>query len=245
MSGKLAHHYAHRGFHDKPYVPENSMAAFEAAVRHGFPVEVDVHLISDGSLVVFHDEDLERETGAKGRIEEETMESLARLRLEGTDEKIPSFDEVLDMFEGTGLPLLIELKAAQGNHRQLAARVCDRLQKYTGEYVIESFDPRVLLEIRKISPDTSVGQLAQDFLRNREGLPLYQAVILTNMMFNVKTSPDFIAYRYEDVNVRASRSAIRHGTPAAVWTIKNITDYNNALEAGFVPIFEQFDPLGD
>ena len=245
MSGKLAHHYAHRGFHDKPAVPENSMAAFEAAVSHGFPVEFDVHLISDGGLVVFHDEDLERETGVKGRIEDRTLSDLTKLRLEGTDETIPTFDEVLDLFGHTGLPLLIELKAAGGNHRALADKVCARLQKYTGEYVVESFDPRVLIEIRKIASDTAVGQLAQDFIRNREGLPFYQAVILTNMMFNVKISPDFIAYRYEDINVRAAKSAIRRKVPTAVWTIRNPADYRKAKEAGLVPIFEQFDPLSD
>ena len=68
MKYKLAHHYAHRGFHDKPAIPENSMAAFSRAAEHGFPVEFDVHLLSDGGLAVFHDEDLERETGVKGRM---------------------------------------------------------------------------------------------------------------------------------------------------------------------------------
>ncbi|MCR5687201.1 MAG: hypothetical protein K6G58_04205 [Lachnospiraceae bacterium] len=239
---KLAEHYAHRGFHDKPRIPENSMAAFENAVKHGFPVEFDVHLLSDGGLAVFHDEDLGRETGESGRIEDESLESLGRFRLEGTDERIPAFDEVLDLFEGTGLPLLIELKASRGNHKSLADAVCERLKRYKGEYVIESFDPRVLMEVRKIAGDTAVGQLSQDFIRNREGLSFYQAVILTNMMFNVKIRPEFIAYRFEDVNRPAARSAIKRGIPAAVWTIRNIDDYRRAKESGMVPIFEQFNP---
>ncbi|MCR5673250.1 MAG: glycerophosphodiester phosphodiesterase, partial [Lachnospiraceae bacterium] len=193
MAEHLAYHYAHRGFHRRPNVPENSMAAFEAAVRHGFPVEFDVHLISDGGLVVFHDEDLERMAGVKGKIEDETIVSIERLRLGGTDEKIPTFDEVLDLFEYAELPLLIELKAAGGNHKELADKVVQRLKEYPGKFVIESFDPRVLTETRKIAPDITVGQLAQNFIKNREGLPFYQAVILTNMMFNVTNRPDFIA----------------------------------------------------
>ena len=242
MNDILAKHYAHRGFHDKPSIPENSMAAFLRAVSHGFPVEFDVHLISDGGLVVFHDEDLERECGVKGVIEDETMAGLEKYRLEGTDEKIPSFDEVLDLFEDTKLPLLIELKASGGNHAALADKVCERLKSYTGKYVIESFDPRVLLAVRKKAPGTAVGQLAQNFLRRREGLPLYQAVILTNMMFNPLSRPEFIAYRYEDINDIAVRSAIKRGKRTAVWTINNITDYRKATKAGMVPIFEQFDP---
>ena len=63
---RLADRYAHRGYHDKPDIPENSMAAFRRAAAHGLAVEFDVHLIADGSLVIFHDEQLERETGVKG-----------------------------------------------------------------------------------------------------------------------------------------------------------------------------------
>ena len=177
----LAKHYAHRGFHKKPEIPENSMAAFRRAVEHGFPSEFDVHLIADGTLVVFHDEDLERETGVKGQIEDYDLTNLRQLRLEGTDEMIPTFDEVLDLYEDTGLPLLIELKVARGNYRALTEAVCRRLDTYRGDFVIESFDPRALMVLRKIRPDIIRGQLAQNFIKNREGLPFYQAVLLTNL----------------------------------------------------------------
>ena len=242
MKGQLAHHYAHRGFHDKPTIPENSMAAFRRAIEHGFPVEFDVHLLSDGTLAVFHDEDLERQTGVKGRIEDETLSGLEKFRLEGTDERIPTFDEVLELFEDTKLPLLIELKPSRGNHVALADKACARLKDYTGEYVIESFDPRALVEVRRTAPENAVGQLSQDFIKNREGLPLYQAVILKNMLYNLKVKPDFIAYRYDDISCAAPQKAIKRGIPAAVWTIDNIKDYNDAVKAGLVPIFEQFDP---
>ena len=52
--------YAHRGYHDKPAVPENSLAAFKRAIARGWGAELDVHLIKDGTLVVFHDSELER-----------------------------------------------------------------------------------------------------------------------------------------------------------------------------------------
>ena len=83
------------------------MAAFRRAVEYGLPSEFDVHLIADGSLVIFHEEDLERQTGVKGKIEAYDLTNLRKLRLEGTDEMIPTFDEVLDLYEDTGLPLLI------------------------------------------------------------------------------------------------------------------------------------------
>ena len=42
--------YAHRGFHDKPVIPENSLPAFRRAIEHGFGAELDVHLLKDGTL---------------------------------------------------------------------------------------------------------------------------------------------------------------------------------------------------
>ena len=56
--------YAHRGLYDKAAgIPENSLSAFSRAVAHGFGVELDVHLLRDGSLAVFHDSDIRRMTG--------------------------------------------------------------------------------------------------------------------------------------------------------------------------------------
>jgi glycerophosphoryl diester phosphodiesterase len=239
----LARHYAHRGYHCKPEIPENSMAAFRRAAEHGFPSEFDVHLIADGSLVVFHDDDLERETGVKGQIEDYDITNLSRLRLEGTDEHIPTLDEVLDLYENTGLPLLIELKVARGNYRKLTEAVCRRLDRYTGPYVIESFDPRALMVLRQIRPEIIRGQLAQNFIKNREGLPYYQAVLLTNLAFNAVVKPDFIAYRFTDRMVPAMRRAARKkGMAEAMWTIRTPKDYMTAVKEGCTPIFEQFDP---
>lgn len=240
---KLPEHYAHRGYHDKPHIPENSMAAFRRAVEHGFPAEFDVHLIADGSLVVFHDESLERETGVRGEIEDYDLVNLSRLRLEGTDEHIPTLDEVLDLYEHTGLPLLIELKVARGNYRELTEAVCKRLDSYTGEYVVESFDPRALMVLRRIRPEVRRGQLAQNFIKTREGLPYYQAVLLTNLAFNKLVQPDFIAYRFTDRMVPAlRRSARKKGIAEVMWTIKTPEDYRTAVREGCVPVFEQFDP---
>ena len=240
---KLAERYAHRGYHDKPHIPENSMAAFRRALEHGFSVEFDVHLIADGSLVVFHDESLERETGASGEIEDYDIVNLKKLRLEGTDEQIPTLDEVLDLYEDSGLPVLIELKVARGNYRALTEAVCRRLDSYKGEYVIESFDPRALMVLSRIRPEIRRGQLAQNFIKNREGLPFYQAVLLTNLFFNRIARPDFIAYRFSDRMVPAlSRAARKKGIPEAMWTIKTPEDYKTAVREGCVPIFEQLDP---
>ena len=240
---KLAEYYAHRGYHDKPQIPENSLAAFRRAVEYGLPSEFDVHLIADGSLVVFHDEDLERQTGVKGSIEAYDISNLRKLRLEGTDEMIPTFDEVLEIYEDTGLPLLIELKCVNRNYKALTKAVAERLDSYKGEYVIESFDPRVINEYRKLRPEVIRGQLSQNFFRKREGLPFYQVVLLTNLILNLITKPDFIAYKFSDRDTPALRWLIdRLGFPEISWTVQTGEEFRTAQKDGSVPVFEQITP---
>ena len=68
-------HYAHRGLHGNG-IPENSMAAFRLALEKGYGIELDVHLLKDGTLAVIHDSALKRTTGAEGRIEDLTKAQL-------------------------------------------------------------------------------------------------------------------------------------------------------------------------
>ena len=102
--------YAHRGYHDKPRIPENSMAAFRRAIENGFGAELDVHLMKDGRLAVIHDASLKRTAGADVLVEDLTAEELKTYRLEGTDEQIPLLEEVLELFQDL-TPLIIELNA--------------------------------------------------------------------------------------------------------------------------------------
>ena len=118
--------YAHRGLHS-PGVPENSLAAFRAAVEHGYGAELDVHLLRDGGLAVIHDSLLVRTTGQEGRVEELTTEELTNYRLEGTEETIPTFDQVLKVFGGK-TPLIIELKPEGGNHKALCMAACAAME---------------------------------------------------------------------------------------------------------------------
>lgn len=239
----LAEHYAHRGYYKKPDIPENSLPAFRRAIEYGLGSEFDVHLIADGSLVIFHDEYLNRETGAPGEIEDYTLEELRKLRLEGTDELIPTFDELLDLYEDTGIPIMVELKPNRGNHKELAEAVVKRLDTYKGPFALESFDPRAVLAVRRLRPGFTRGQLAQDFLRKREGFPLRTAVALTYCAFNVLTKPHFIAYKYEHRNNKALMKMVENGKHIEVlWTVATVRGYEETMKKGIVPIFEKIEP---
>ena len=238
----LGKRYAHRGWHDKPAIPENSLPAFRRALDRGWGAELDVHLLKDGTLAVFHDSDLRRCTGEKGDIEDLDREGLARLRLEGTEEPVPLFDEVLALFEGKA-PLIIELKSHKGNHRALTEAVIARLDRYRGDCCVESFDPRVLMVLRRERPAILRGQLSMDFRPGGEPLPGWQRFVLRNLLLNFLTVPDFIAYRFED-RQRLALKLCRGvwGVKEASWTIRTMADLEAAEAAGAMPIFECFDP---
>lgn len=239
--GLLGWQYAHRGLHDKPTVPENSLAAFRAAVMSGYGAELDVHLLSDGTLAVFHDHSLKRCTGVDGEIEALTKADLSKLRLEGTDERIPTFDEVLALFEGKA-PLVIELKNAKGNSMALAKAVCERLDTYKGAFCIETFDPMTLLCVKKLRPDFCRGQLSMNFFRASEtGRPLkwYERFAATNLLLNFLTVPDFVAYCHTDRRNLSYRICHRFwGAKPFLWTVHGMEKVEEYEGHGYSVIFE-------
>ena len=238
--------YAHRGYHDKPRIPENSLPAFKRAVQCGFGAELDVHLMRDGHLAVIHDASLLRTAGADVLVEDLTAEELKQYRLEGTEHHIPLLEEVLPIFAGKA-PLIVELKAERGNAAALAEAACALLDKYHVTYCMESFDPRCLMWLWENRPDVVRGQLSENFDRHGDGenLPSVVRWVLSNLLLNCRTRPDFIAYRFEDrkcLSLRLCRSIYR--AREFSWTIRSKEDMETAEQDGALVIFEQFNPRG-
>ena len=238
--------YAHRGYHDKPRIPENSLPAFRRAVQCGFGAELDVHLMKDGHLAVIHDASLRRTAGADVEIEDLTAEELKNYTLEGTEHHIPLLEEVLPIFAGKA-PLIVELKAERGNAAALAEAACALLDKYHVTYCMESFDPRCLMWLWENRPDVVRGQLSENFARHGDGenLPGVVRWVLSNLLLNCRTRPDFIAYRFEDrkcLSLRLCRGIYR--AQEFSWTIRSKADMAAAEQDGALVIFEQFNPRG-
>ena len=236
--------FAHRGFHNKPEIPENSIPAFRRAVQCGFGAELDVHLMKDGHLAVIHDASLKRTAGADVLVEDLTAEELRQYKLEGTEHHIPLLEEVLPIFAGKA-PLIVELKAERGNADALAAAACKLLDKYKVDYCVESFDPRCLMWLWQNRPDVPRGQLSENFARHGDGKDLPGVVrwVLSNLLLNCRTRPDFIAYRFEDrsaLSLKLCRGLYR--VQECSWTIRSQADMEAAEAAGALPIFERFDP---
>ena len=233
--------YAHRGLHSQG-IPENSMAAFEAAKNAGYGVELDVHLLADGNLAVIHDSKLERITGKSGMIEDLTLPQLQNYHLCDTEEVIPEFSQVLNLFAGQ-VPLIVELKTHDNNHKQLCKTVCDLMASYPGAYCLESFDPRCILWLRKHRPLLVRGQLNEDYLAKKDSkIPWILRWLMTENLTNFITKPDFVAYRFQDRHCTLSNYFCLRRMACVTWTLTSQADYDQAKSEGWIPIFEGFRP---
>ena len=218
------------------------MAAFRAALEGGYGIEFDVHLLKDGNLAVIHDSSLKRVTGAEGIVEDLTTEDLKNYRLCGTEETIPTFRELLDLYEGKA-PLIVELKPVNGNHDALTARAVEMMENWKGLYCMESFDPRCIFWLKKNRPEICRGQLSMNYFSPKGKLALWLKCVMTWNLANFLTKPDFAAYRFEDRKT-VSNFLIRRlwGIQGVSWTLKNWEEYNAAVQEGWIPIFENIKP---
>ena len=234
--------YAHRGLHGNG-VPENSMAAFQASLAKGYGIELDVHLMKDGNLAVIHDGSLKRTAGADVKITDLTTEDLSGYHLEGTDETIPTFDQVLKLYHGQA-PLIIELKADGNNQAALVDAAVKAMEGYSGVWCMESFDPRCVYHLRKHHAQVCRGQLTENFMISDIKLHPVIKFLLTHNLLNFMTLPDFISYRFDQRNDTPTNRICRNfwKLRGVTWTIRSQEDLDTAKKEAWLPIFEYFTP---
>jgi len=195
---------AHRGLFANPGTPENSPAAFQAAIDRGLAIELDVRLSADGVPMVFHDSDLDRLTAAAGKLAGHSAAELSGLALLGTAERIPSLAMVLEQVAGR-VPLLIELKNLTELPGPLERAVLDCMNGYPGELALQSFNPLSVRWLRLRAPEIVRGQLSA----RPAGIPLARS-----------TQPHFVAYRVDDLPHPAVTRARERGMPVLAWTVR-------------------------
>lgn len=233
---------AHRGLHDaSKQIPENSLAAFQKAVEAGYGMEMDLQLTKDGKLVVFHDKSLERICGVKRNLTDLTYKELQKFSLQGTAERIPLFDEVLEIAGGK-VPLIIEMKA-EGRCFRATKQACKRLESYHGTYCMESFHPLLMWWVRRHYPRILRGQLSMNYFVEEKQRPFYQKLVMTSMILNAFSRPDFIAYKHSQ-REQFSYRLLRRLYPVenAAWTIRSQEELERAKSVFQVMIFDSFVP---
>lgn len=241
---------AHRGLHNGADRPENSLAAFDAAVREGYCIELDVHLSADGEAVVFHDGNIRRMTGEDAKLSSLTADELREKKLLSSNQYIPRFSEVLNLVGGK-VPLVVELKCeTETDPSDLCQKVSAMMDEYVaatgGAYSVESFNPYVVKWFRKNRPDVFRGQLSEGFFK--KGKRNFTTFIMEFLLVNVMGRPDFVAYNHRhrsSFSFRVWQSLYR--APYAYWTIKTERELDDLLlrDKSGCYIFEGFTPSKD
>ena len=203
--------FAHRGLHGAA-VPENSRAAFAAAIALGHGIECDVQASRDRAAMVFHDEQLDRLTGDSGPIAARTAAALAAIRL-ANGEGVPQLPEMLALVAGRA-PLLIEVKAKERAVAALCLSVRRALEGYRGPAAVMSFNPQVGHWFAEHAPRVVRGLVVTEAEegglkgRAKRHLALWRA------------RPDFLAYDVRDLPSRFAAAQRARGLPVLTWTVR-------------------------
>ncbi len=238
----LSVNYAHRGLWSAN-IPENSLAAFELAARHGFGIELDLQLSKDNRIVVFHDDDLSRMCGVNKRVSELTLSELKSLRLGNTNERIPTFTEVLSLIRGR-VPLLLEFKGDMPTDA-LCLEASKLLDVYRGPFCVESFSPMILRWFKKHRPSYARGQLVTKIKKNSRSHSRKLNFVLSRMLTNFMSRPDFIAIN-QDIGKNLGFIICTRAFHATgfIWTVRDPKAYELYRKKGYTTIFEKFIPKG-
>ncbi len=235
--------YAHRGLYDNAAgLPENSLPAFENAMRKGYGCELDVQFTKDKKLIVFHDNDFKRSSGVDTPVWELTYEEILRLPLFGTAEKVPLFSEVLRTVDGRN-PLIVEIKAEGLNmawYAEVCAATMEALRGYKGDYCVESFHPMVVRWLRRNAPSVIRGQLVNGHASS-PNLPFSIAFPIEQLWTNFLTRPHFIAYKEQDRNA-ALRIVQKLGAMSVMWTVRSPERHAELIKQEDAVIFEHYQP---
>ena len=130
------------------YRPENTFASIEHAITLGCHfAEVDVRRTADGTLVLLHDEQVDRTTNGMGFIADFTLEETQKLDA-GSGQKVPTLEETLAMASGR-IGLILEFKVPG-----LAYDACATVRGsgFVGPVIYASFLHEELQHVRRIDP---------------------------------------------------------------------------------------------
>ncbi len=206
--------YAHRGLHGSN-VPENSPAAFAAAIAAGLGIECDVQRSLDGRAVVFHDWEFDRLTGETGPIADRSAEDIEKITLSGNGDHIQSLERFLDQVAGQ-VPVLIEIKSRRDRRvRPLCLAVHRALEGYRGHHAVMSFDPLVSRWFARHSLNTVRGLVVTE----ENARSLVGRWRRHSAMWIAK--PDFLAYDIRDLPSTFAAAQRRRGLPMLSWTVRS------------------------
>jgi len=126
----LTNKIIYRGLHDN-ITPENSIGAIKKTIEKGYALELDLRMLTDGTIVVFHDERLGRMTKTDGFLSNCTYDDIKGLTLLKSKEHIPTLEEVLKVIDSK-VPVIFDIRNI--DMIGIEKNIWKILKHYKGEY---------------------------------------------------------------------------------------------------------------
>lgn len=221
---------AHRGgYIDPADAPrENSLYAFGKAVEIGYRyLETDVHATSDGHLVAFHDDVLDRVTEATGRVSGLPFAAVREALIAGID-PIPTLDEVLDSFPQAKLNIDIK---SPGAIEPLVATI--RMHRAEARVCVSSFSPKRLRRFRRLMGPSVATGLSSDAVAFAAFAPRVPHVLpFRGVCFQIPTT-QLVKGRTVPILTPALLATARaHDARVHVWTINDADQMHRLIDLG-------------
>jgi glycerophosphoryl diester phosphodiesterase len=225
----------HRGA--SAVAPENTMAAFRAAIAVGADgIEFDVRLTRDGVPVVIHDATLRRTGGLRDRIADLTWSEVAKVDVGSwfsgsfANETVPSLAELFSLFQSNNSTLYLEMKCdAPTEYAPLAEACCRLIAEYglRERVMIECFQLPALRVVREFDSDIRTVALFEPSLSN-------PSVLSDQSIINKATGVGAVAIALHHRLARQSfvKKARSVGMHIAVWTVDDPAWLNRARTLG-------------
>ena len=210
---------AHRGASKER--PENTLAAFKRAIElNADGIELDVHLLKDGTLAVHHDGNLGRCEEPLNSIYDYDSQSIKSFSVGNKfdkrfkEERIPLLEEVLELLSGSTVLLNVEIKSENGFITDIQDRVVKLLNKYNMSMrsIISSFNHFILADIKDKYPEYKVGILY--------GVPYYRDIISYCRKFNF----DAVHPHFGGIDEKFVSDCHKNGIMVNAWTVDTPLD---------------------
>lgn len=162
--------FAHRGF--SGYYPENTMLAFKKSIEIGVDgIELDVQLTKDNTVVIIHDETIDRTTNGDGLVKSYTYDELKKFDASFNFNnfgfnRIPTLEEYFLLVKDLDIITNIELKTSVYQYLGIEDSVLELIKKYKLEdkVIISSFNHFSILRMKKLAPQIKCGFLSEDWI---------------------------------------------------------------------------------
>ncbi|WP_299347726.1 glycerophosphodiester phosphodiesterase family protein [uncultured Maritalea sp.] len=236
IAAAFAQPIAHRGLHNhKKGIIENSADAFAAAINAGLAIECDLQLTGDDQPVVFHDYTLDRLTAQSGRLRSISADQFSRIPLKGSQNKPQSFADLLQQVDGQ-VPLIVELKSQHDDNSQLAKHTVEVAQNYEGPLVFKSFDPKLLVDLRRHACPWPIGVVLER--EKPKNAPWIVGFLLRHLLHWPWTRFSFVSCNVDDLDLPMVRLCRTLGYKVMTWTVKNEAQHANAAIYADQVVFE-------